>query len=152
MEIITYFPAALISYLGLLLGIILIVLAPEEQKPGKKYFIILKKILFLTIILFLLLFYNINLILSLALLALLVLLLNKRNFLENNAIVYFLLGILFFLSSKITNLFVIESILIFMYGIPTASLIFNIKKKNYYETLIWNILFFLPVTALYFIF
>ena len=36
MEIITYFPAALISYLGLILGIIIITLAPEEQKPGKK--------------------------------------------------------------------------------------------------------------------
>ncbi|MAE42463.1 hypothetical protein CMO93_01720 [Candidatus Woesearchaeota archaeon] len=151
--LINYFLASVISYLGLLLGIILIKLAPEEQKPGKKYFILLKKILFFLIIAFLLFFYKINMIfLLLLLLFMLVLMLTNKLELEKSPLVYFILGIIFFLSSKIINLFVIESILIFLYGVLTASLILNLKKKNYREVFVNNLLFFLPVIVLYFIF
>jgi len=150
---INYFLASLVSYLGLLLGIILIKLAPEEQKPGKKYFILLKKILFFLVIAFLLFFHKINFIFSLLLLIFIIILtLNKKIKLEKSGFVYFFLGIVFFLSSKIFNLFVIESILIFLYGIPTASLIFKVKKNNYKEIFVKNSWFFIPVILLYFIF
>ena len=62
-----YFLVSIISYLGLLLGVILIRLAPEEQRPGKRYFILIKKILFFLILVFLLFFYKIHAILSLVL-------------------------------------------------------------------------------------
>ncbi len=151
-----YFLASIISYLGLLVGIILIKLAPEEQKPGKRYFILLKKILFLLILAFLLLFYRINLKFSVLFLIFItifitILMSAKKTNLEKISLVYFLLGIIFYLSNKVFNLFVIESVLIFLFGIPTASLIYNIKKKNYYEVLIKNLWFFVPVIALYFL-
>ena len=145
-----YFLASIIAYLGLLLGIILIKLAPEEQKPGKKYFILLKKILFFLILASLLFFYKINLILSIILLSfIIILMLNKKIKLEKTYLVYFLLGIIFYSSSKIFNLFIIQSVLIFLYGIPTASLSLKLKKRNYFDIFIKNLWFFIPVVLLY---
>ena len=147
-----YFLASIIAYLGLLIGIILIRLAPEEQRPGKKYFVLLKKILFFLILVFLLFFYKINIILSLALLVIVIALMsNKKINLRKSALVYFLLGIIFYLSyfSEIIDLFVMESVLIFLYGIPAASL--DLKKKNYPIVFMKNLWFFVPVIVLYFI-
>lgn len=153
MQIITYLLASIISYFGLLAGVILIKMAPEEQKPGKKYFILIKKIIFLLLIAFLLVYYNINLIFSLSLLlALLILMAIKKIELEKSEFAYLSLGIMFFLSSKMTDLFIIESMLVFLYGIPAASLIFKIKKKNYKDIFIKNALFFIPILLLFLLF
>ena len=153
MQITTYILASIVSYLGLLLGVILIKLAPEEQNPGKKYFIFLKKILLFLIILFILFFYSIEIIPSLILLLIaMFLLFNGKfrfiKFLEKYYLDYTILGFIFFCSSKIVNLFVIESVLIFLYGIPVASLIFKIKKKNYID-IFKNASFFVPIILLY---
>lgn len=157
MQIITYFSASIVSYLGLLLGIVLISIAPEEQRPGIRYFIFFKQLLLLLILSFLLLFYEINLILALIILFLFaVSLFNKKidliKKLEKYYLVYFIFGIAFFISSKIIDFFVIESILIFLYGIPSASVIFNLKKKNYKDVFLKNALFFAPIILLYLIF
>jgi len=129
-----YFLTSIIVYLGLLLGVILIKLAPEEQRPGKKYFSLLKKIILFLIITLFFAYSNLNYVLFLFLIAVLFLmLLSKKITLESTILIYLLFGVIFSLSNKITNLFVIESVLIFLYGLPTASLIFKIKKKNYYE-------------------
>jgi len=149
---ISYFLASIIVYLGLLLGAILIKLAPEEQKPGKKYFILLKKILFFIIIISILFFYKLNIFLiTILIIFVLILILNKKINLEKSPLVYLLLGIIFYLSSKIFNLFVIESVLIFLYGIPASSLIIKLKEKNYYEIFVKNLWFFIPVILLYFV-
>ena len=146
-----YFLASIIAYLGLLLGIILIKLAPEEQKPGTQYFILLKKILFFIALVAILFFYKVNIIFTTVLLLfVIILMLNKKINLNKSGLVYFFLGILFYLSSKILNLFVIESVLIFLYGIPNASLI--LKKKNYFDIFLKNLWFFVPVILLYFVF
>tara|TARA_Y100000310_G_scaffold255534_2_gene263044 strand:+ start:5397 stop:5864 length:468 start_codon:yes stop_codon:yes gene_type:complete len=148
-----YFLASIIAYLGLLLGIILIKFAPEEQKPGKKYFILIKKIIFFFIIAFPLFYYKINIILaSVLLIFIIILMLNKKMNLEKSALVYLLLGIVFYLSSKIFNLFIIETALIFLYGMPNSSLMINVKRKNYKDEFVRNLWFFLPVVALYLIF
>ena len=170
-----YFLASIIAYLGLLLGIILIKFAPEEQKPGKQYFILLKKILFFLILFFLMLFYKVDIILTIILLFFVItLMLNKKINLDKLGLVYFFLGVVFYLSyfSKIFNLFTIETVLIFILGIPTASLTLKSKKKNYYDihknakhfwhtknsqseffsVFVKNLWFFLPVILLYFIF
>ena len=153
MQIINYLLASIISYLGLLVGVILIKMAPEEQKPGKKYFILIKKMIFFLIIAFLLAYYRLNLIFSLFLLLFLfILMLTKKMKLEKPALAYFFLGIIFFLSSKIIDLFVIELVLVFLYGIPAASLVFNIKKKNYKDIFIKNALFFIPIILLFLLF
>ncbi len=148
-----YFLVSIIAYLGLFLGVILIKLAPEEQKPGKKYFILFKKILFFLILASLLFFYEINIIFSVILLVFIfILMFNKKIRLDKAYLIYFLLGIVFYLSSKIFNLFIIESILIFLYGIPNSSLELNLKKKNYYDIFVKNLWFFVPVILFYVIF
>ncbi len=147
-----YFLASIIAYLGLLVGLILIKLAPEEQKPGKKYLFLLKKILFFLILIPLLFSYKVHFILLIiVLLFVIVLIITNKIDLNRSARVYFFLGIAFYLSSKIFNLFIIESILIFLYGIPTSSLILNLKKKNYYDVFVKNLWFFVPVIMLYFL-
>ena len=147
---ISYFLASIIAYLGLLLGVILIKLSPEEQKPGKKYFILLKQILFVLILIPLLYYFKINLILSVVLLSIVIALIIKRKVkFERNTIIYFILGIIFYLSSRIPDLLIIESVLIFLYGIPTSSLI--LKKNNYLKIFFNNLWFFIPIILLYFI-
>ena len=149
----SYFLASILSYLGLLVGVILIKLAPEEQKPGKRYFVIIKKILFLLIIAFLLLFYNLNLMLAVMLLAFVIaLVFSKKIDLKRTAMVYFFLGIVFYLSSKFISLFAIESILIFLYSIPHASLMLGIRKRNYAHIFAKGLWFFVPIIVLYFVF
>jgi len=153
MQIINYFLASIISYLGLLLGIILIKIAPEEQKPGKKYFTLLKKITFFFIVFFILIFYKLNIvILFIILFLLLFMLLNKKIKLEKSPLVYFIFGTILYIGKIDINLFIIESVLIFLYGVPEASSTFNIKKKNYKDIFLKNLLFFIPIILLYFIF
>ena len=166
MQIINYFLASIISYLGIALGIILAYIAPEEQKPGKKYFAILKYVFFISILAFLLSFYykNIFLVLFATASFIVFLSLNKnlifRSFKKINEItdtnksliIYTILAIIFYLSSKNTNLFIIESSLIFLYGAANASLLLNMKKKNYPEILLKHILFVIAAMALFFLF
>lgn len=148
----SYFLAAIASYLGLLVGILLIKMAPEEQKPGRKYFIFLKAFFFFLITAFFLFFNRINVLFSLALFAFMLLLMaNKKLHLEKSALVYLILGFVFYFSSKIFDLFIIESALIFLYGIPASSLITKPRKSNYKEILIKNLWFFLPAIILYFV-
>ena len=147
-----YFLAAIISYLGLLVGTLLIKMAPEEQKPGRKYFIFLKAVFFFFIIALILFCYSAAIIFSLAILVLLfVLMINKKLNLEKSYLVYLFFGFVFYFSSKIFNLFIIESALIFLYGIPASSLIIKPRKNNYKEIFIKNLWFFLPAIALYFL-
>ena len=149
----SYLLAAILSYLGLLIGIILIKMAPEEQKPGRKHFILLKNILFFFIIALVLLYYGVNAILSLALLYFIfVLLVKKILYLEKSTIVYLLFGFIFYFSSKMFDLFILESALIFLYGIPNSSLMINPKKNNYNGIFIKNLWFFLPAIILYILF
>jgi len=75
----------------------------------------------------------------------------KKITLDNTVYIYLLLGTIFSISSKLPELFIIESVLIFLYGVPTASLVFKRKIKNYSDIFVKNALFFVPVIILYFI-
>jgi|SRR3989344_9560488 len=147
---INYFLASIVSYLGLLVGVILTKLAPEEQSAGRKYFVLAKQILFFLMAAFLLVYYKINFILSLFLLLFLaIIMINKQLKLDKPVFDYVFLGIIFSISSGITGLFIIESALIFLYGPPFASLAFNPKRNNYREVFAYNLWFFVPVVLLY---
>ncbi|MBI2651333.1 hypothetical protein HYX01_02590 [Candidatus Woesearchaeota archaeon] len=151
-DYLTYFLASIASYSGLLLGIILIKLAPEEQNPGKRYFILLQKIILLAALIFLLAFYKVELIISAIIILAAILLLNKKIIPEKTGFAYIFLGTIFYLSSKIFDLFVIEASLIFLFGVPTSSLIFNYKKKNYNDVFTKNLWFFVSAILIYFMF
>lgn len=156
MQFITYFFASLISYLGLFIGFLLIKIAPEEQKPLEKYFLILRKALLLLMFVFAMLYYYSDLsylsILILSFIFLLFIEYKAKGMLRKSMLAYFILGILFFLSSKNINLFTIISSLILLHGLPTASLMYKIKEKNFKEILLHNILFVIIANLLYFIF
>lgn len=155
MQFINYFFASVISFSGCIIGLMLINIAPEEQKPLEKYFILLRKILLFLIFIFLIFyFFNdyFNLLILIGYFVFLLFIEYKINDLfKKSTINYTLLGILFFLSSKNTNLFVIESSLILLYGLPVASLIYNKKEKNHNKIIFFNIGFIIIANLLFFI-
>lgn len=145
MQLINYFFASIISFLGLLIGILLVKIAPEEQKPLGKYFAILRKILLLIIFIFIIFYYfndYLNLAAAILLFMLLVFIECKiRSLPKKSAMIYSILGVLFFLSSKNTNLFAIESSMVLLYGLPTASLMYSRKERNHHKLAFYNIWF-----------
>ena len=153
MTFINYFFASVISFLGLVAGIILINIAPEEQKQLKKYFEAIRKILLLLIFIFITIYFYNNIFSILILIAYIVFLFfveyKMNDMLKKSIISYGMLGIIFFLSFKIQNLFLIESSLIFLYGIPVASLLYSKKEKNSHKILFYNIGFILLANLIY---
>jgi len=146
MQLIVILAVSIISYLGLVLGIILMKIAPEEQKPGQKFFYFFQFLLIVTIILFffILMIARIDMIIiSILFLGLIFWYKSKLN--EKSKLFFFILGTILALSTLKANLFVIESTLILIYGTVTSSLLFNLKKKNYVNILTQNLTFFIPV-------
>ena len=154
MQFLNYFFASIIAYLGLLIGIILIKIAPEEQKPLRRYFGWLRIIILLLIFLFLIFYYSNNSIYIIALLIYFIFVifieykLSKLS--KKSMIIYTALGIIFYLSSKNPNLFAIESSLILLYGIPNASILYSRKEKNYSEIFLHNLGFLLVANLAFF--
>ncbi len=155
MQFINYFFASVVSFLGLLIGIILTRIAPEEQKPLSKYFGLARKILLLIIFVFLM-FYYFNktfylLILFIYLIFAAIIEYRIRDLSRKSMITYILLGILFYLSKNNLNLFVIESSLILLHGVTTASLLYDRKLKNHLGLLFYNMGFLIIANILYLI-
>ena len=154
MQFITYFSASIISYLGLLIGIILIKIAPEEQKPLHRHFTILRYLLLFLIFLFAAFYYSNNIFFLFILVAYFLLIIFIEHKLNDMAkksmIISGSLGAVFHLSSVNPNLFVIESSLLLLYGIPTASLIYKIRERNHYKLLLYNSAFLFVANLLYF--
>ena len=155
MQFLNYFLISIISYLGLLAGILLVKIAPEEQKPLRRYFEWLRKLILLLIFLFLIFYYSNSPAYIVALLIYLVFIIfveyKLSSLSRKSIIIYTALGIIFYLSSKNPNLFVIESSLIFLHGMPAASIMFSKKEKNYAEIFLHNLGFLLVANLAYFI-
>ena len=155
MQFINYFFASITSFSGLLIGLLLMKIAPEEQKPLEKYLVLFRKILLLTIFAFVSFYYFNDYTSLLALIGYFIFLLfiefRMDDLRKKSIIIYTALGVLFFLSSKNTNLFTIESSLILLYGVPTASLMYNKKEKSYNKIILYNLGFILIANLLFFI-
>lgn len=153
MQFINYFFASIISFSGIFIGITLVKIAPEEQKPLKKYFLSARKILLLLIFLFLSLYYFNKAVYVAAIILTLAFLIfiecKAADLFKKSLFNYSVFGILFFLASENTNLFAIESSLILLYGLPTASLLYNKKEKNY-NLLLHNAVFVLIACLLFY--
>jgi len=153
MNLLNYSLAALIAYIGLFIGFILAIIAKEEIKPGKKYFILLQKIILLLIFIFLLLFINLKYVVVLLILAfILISILRTKKEFNELPYIYIILAIIFYLSSKNLNLFIIESSLIFLYGVPIGTLMTKKSKKETIIELLKNIPFILIAVILFLIF
>jgi len=155
MQFINYFFASVVSFSGLVVGMLLAKIAPEEQKPLEKYFDFARKTLLLAIFIFLAFYFFSNyasLLVLLGYFAFVMLIEFKlKDVFKKTIVTYTVLGILFFLSSKNMNLFVIESSLVMLYGIPTASLLCKRKDKNHYKVLLYNIGFVIIANLLFFL-
>ena len=136
--------AAIVSYLGLIAGLIIMKASIEEQKAGKKYFIFFRKILLLLIIIFILYYLRLDIIILVLIALIFIITLIK---VEESYFIYPLLGIMLFLSSVNLNLLLIESFLIFSYGLVSASLLFN--KKNYVEIAFKHVSFLIVAILLF---
>ena len=152
MEFINYFFASVISFLGLLIGIILVKIAPEEQKKYKNNFSLSRKIIFSLIFVFII-FYYINLwfyLLTLVVYVVFILIVEykTKDLFTKSMLIYGIFGILFFLSSNNIGLFTITSSLILLYGLPTASLMYKKMEKNIFKILFYNSIFIIIANLL----
>ena len=155
MQFINYFFASIISFLGLLIGIALARIAPEEQKPLQKYLHIVRKFLILLIFVFMIFYYissRFYLFLLLTFFLFLIFIeIKTKDLWKKLSVNYAVFGILFFLSSKNINLFVIESSIILLYGLPATSLIYGKKDKDMLKILSYNIIFIIIANLLFFV-
>ena len=112
---------AIISFVGLIIGVFLTNSNKDELKPGRKYFILFQKIIWALIISISSLAYNLPSWASVVILIFTVL-----PFLDEKQIsapsMYLFLGVILYLSSKSINLMAINASLIFLFGLPTGTL------------------------------
>ena len=154
MQFLIYFLTSLTIFSALFAGMVLALSAKEELKPGKKYFILLQGVVLLSVIASFFAFYiNIYLVYFIAVLLIFLLYFNYAKFKEIRPYaVYPVLAIIFYLSSKKLSLFVIESSLMFLYGLPTGSLLAAVKsKKETIKRILPNISFIAVALALFLI-
>lgn len=124
-----------ISLTGILCGIALSYISPEELVPGKKYFLLVKRIIHLMFILLIgYLAYSeknywllIPLILALSLL-IMQFKLEKINYYSESANYLIFISPYFFISQN--NFQLLLAVLIFLYGLPTGTLLRKINRKK----------------------
>src|SRR3989344_163811 len=155
MQFLTYLLASVVSFLGLLAGIMLILIAPEEQKPLHNYFRISRQALLLLIFAFVAFYYSgsafyLPILLAYFIFAA-VIEYKLDDFPRKSMILSAALGVVFYLSYANFNLFAIESSLILLYFMPTASMICSRKKKSHYKLLFYNAGFLIVANLLYFV-
>ena len=134
------FLAPIIAFLGFPIGLFLSFLSPEEMKPGKKYFKLLQNLLLVFILFFVFDYYAIPLLISIVLTVAVFLGVFYWQNKHKSVILYLILAVLIYLSSKDTSLFAIESSLIFIYGIPAGSLL-KFKKKDAIKIIVKHSIF-----------
>lgn len=125
--------SAIVVFLGLVVGAILAFIAPEELKPGEKYFSIFRRALLLSItIIFAYQYFT-----EVWLILLMVVFIGYSFYLFHFAkqkskerMIYFLLGFILFLAYKDRAIFLIQSTIIFLYGLPEGTLFAKEFIKN----------------------
>jgi hypothetical protein len=119
-------------------------MAKEELKPGKRYFVLMHNIILAFILFFMLeqLKSNIYIILFLPL-AFVILSFIYVDLYKKTNYIYVLLGLIFYLSSRSSDYFLIISTLIFFYGFLVGALQIGLKEKNYLKIIGKNAFFFI---------
>jgi hypothetical protein len=142
MDLMNYILAAIVTYLGLFAGMLLAFFTEEELKPGRKYFTIIRRICILLIFGSLFYYFIANkLILEVVITTIIFAVLayfcyhlgiraNKgERPISNSYMVYVVLAIVFYLSSKVIGMHILISSLLFLYGLPAGTQITDPKKK-----------------------
>ena len=130
MEALAFFLSLAVCFLGLVTGSIVANMAREEIKGGMRYFMLLMRVLIILIfaasayqfranyfiLIGLLLFVIVSLLLSPV---------DQRT--------YMMLGLVFFLSQFSQELFILDSALIFLYGMAAGSILAGQNKKKSWQ-------------------
>jgi hypothetical protein len=128
----SYFFPMLIVFSGIIVGVVLGIIAPEELRPGKQYMKVFQNIVFALAVLILMFMFELP-IWAILVAAIVVTVAELLYFDSDISIAaYTVFALLFFISSKQQSIFVVESSLIFLYGLPTGSmyLLDNLKKSS----------------------
>lgn len=144
MEFISYSISILLAYTGLFFGLLLGKIAKSELRDGKKYFILLQNILVLIILIVFILSLINNKYLMIFLIVLIIVIFmtiySKSRSIYRNLIeikyAYIIFGaLIFFINESVNHFFIILS-LIFIFGLPSGSIILYEKKRKYNKLLI----------------
>ena len=122
----------IIALIGIIIGVLLGRIAPEELNKGKKYFILLKKILFLIMLIVLGYFLKGNyLLLTLSqIIGFGLFYLNIKKYGWYLEGINYLFFVVFYFLNTDFNFKLIISSLLFFYGLPLGSLIYHEKQKR----------------------
>ena|SRR3989338_5214445 len=135
--------ASLLAFSGIFAGILLAYFTKEEQQAGRPYFALMQDILLAMILFFFLFSLGWNIpatsILSITLLAILY----SFPWLVN-PLLYFFLGFMLLLLSPSSPFFITESVLVFLYGMPTGSLWIYTRKWKWDLSIAYHFSFFIP--------
>jgi hypothetical protein len=132
-----YLLVCIVSYSGLLAGVIVSLLAKEELVAGRKYFLLMQNVVLSSI--FVIGLYSINLSWYAAafgglLVVFLLYWLRKRPLIH---FIYPLFAVLMYFASMNGDVFQIVASLVFLYGIPTSALHISFKK-SYASLFYWT--------------
>jgi hypothetical protein len=141
------FVIPIISFLGFPIGIFLAFVSPEEMSDGKKYFFLLQNFILVLIIFFLFDFHNLNIFLSIFLTISIFLFVLYSSFKHKIFSLYMLLAFFLAFSRVDDYLFAIVASLIFIFGLPTGSLLAP-KKKKFVLSVIMKFSLFIPLAIL----
>ncbi|MBU0461086.1 MAG: hypothetical protein KJ574_00710, partial [Nanoarchaeota archaeon] len=121
------------SFLGVIAGLLLSFIAPEELKPGKKHLWRFQNLIFILILIFFLAFNGVGfwgMILAGSLLIVMLSYVHRIDSdFELHRLLYILSAALLYLSYEIKEWFMLTAALIFVYGMPVASLYVLENKK-----------------------
>lgn len=133
----------LISFFGIIAGIVLAIIAKEELKDGKRYFKMIISVCFGVISLNVLRSLNIITLFAIIISIIIIATIQLSNFSEKTEYLYALAGILLFIiyNSRQEELFTIASTALFLLGLATAGIKFDVKTKNYKEIILKHLSF-----------
>lgn len=132
MELINYALASFIVSLGIICGLVIGKMAKEELRPGRKYLAIMQSLAILLMVVFAA-YLNLRPYITVLLAFLFLIRLHHVNILKEPKpsfyyIAYIIFSLLFFEASRSDSLIVFPA-LIFIYGLPTGSLLLMRKKR-----------------------
>ena len=129
MELLNYFLSSTVVCLGLVIGILLGILSPEELVPGRRFFIARKKILL--ILLLILPFYTLlfnSIILVVIATGIFGALILWKDF--DYIFLYPLFAFLLHYSASVPIFFLIQSSILFVMGVPVGTLTLTKKERK----------------------
>jgi polyferredoxin len=128
MELLPYILTNIVTFLGLISGIVLYYIAPEEMPDGEKYLIFMRNVVIALITYFLVALYVDNIFLKIVPAMIVFLTLTYAD--ASNSTLFVLLALPFYFSSPSKDAFFIQSCLIMLSGFVIGSLLVHRMKKR----------------------